>query len=173
MNGQSIALLSVLALFFLYLAWRFLQVRSVRRRHGGPALDSVRAKVREARAATEPAVRAQRFVEVGDLAQGTLRDPGLAVAYYLRALRADPGSAHAIEALRGTLSRSSRASSRRLERVYWRLLSRIPAEGPTRTAWLEVWKALAELYGRGYRSPVRARAIRALLDQMGGGAKRP
>ena len=30
MNGQSMALLGVLALFFLYLVWRFLQVRSER-----------------------------------------------------------------------------------------------------------------------------------------------
>lgn len=169
MNGQSIALLSVIALFFLYLAWRFLQVRSGRRRHAGPALAAVRAKVREARGATEPSVRAQRFVEAGDLAQRGLRDLGLAAAYYLRALRADPGSAQAIEALRGSLSGTTRASSRRRERVYWRLLSRIPPDGPTRAAWLEVWKALAELYGRGYRSPVRARAIRVLLSDLGGG----
>ncbi len=169
MNGQSIALLSVLALFFLYLVWRFLQVRAGRRHHGGPALASVREKVRAARAATEPSVRAQRFVEAGDLAREGLSDPSLAVGYYLRALRADPGSAHAVEALRGTLSPTTRGGFRRLERIYWRLLSRIPAKGPTRGAWLEVWKALADLYGQGYKSPVRARAIRALLDELGGG----
>lgn len=179
--NQSTALLAVLGLFCLYLIWRFLQVRSVRRHAGGPALAAVRDKAKSARAAAAPAERAERYVEAGDLARDSLRDANLAIGYYLRALRADPGSRHAIEALRGTLPRpgerrapgvpgSRRGAFRRLERIYWRLLSRIPAQGPTREAWLEVWKALADLYANGYRSPVRARAIRTLLEQLGGAA---
>lgn len=166
---MRVAMLAVLALFFLFLAWRFLQVRAGRRRKAGPGLAAIRDKAKEARAATEPTARAQRFVEAGDLAKKD-GDPSLAVGYYLRALRADPGSTHAVEAIRGTLGPPSRAAFRRQERVYWRLLSRIPPRGPTRAAWLEVWKALGDLYGRGYTSPVRARAIRALLDDLQKGA---
>lgn len=169
MNGQNMALLAVLGLFFLYLVWRFLQVRSGRSRAGRPALNAIRDKAREARGLSEPGAKAQRYVEAGDLAREALSDPDLAVAYYLRALRTDPGSQSAIEALRGTLTR--KGTYRRLERVYWRLLSRIPPEGPTRGAWLEVWKALGDLYDRQYRSPVRARAIRALLEQIEGPPK--
>ena len=88
--------------------------------------------MKEARGAAEPAQRAQRYVEAGDIAKNDLHDPGLAVAYYLRALRADPGSAPAIDALRASLSEP--AGARRLERLYWRLLSRVPPQGPTRTA---------------------------------------
>jgi hypothetical protein len=169
MSPERYALLGVLVLFFLYLVWRFLQVRSGRRRHPVAALAPVRAKVKEARAAQEPAQRALRFVEAGDIARTDLHDAGLAVAYYLRALRADPGSAPAIDALRASLSEP--AGARRLERLYWRLLSRVPAQGPTRTAWLAVWRALGELYAKGYRSPVRARAIRTLLEELEGKGK--
>lgn len=164
MNGDRTALLIVLLLFALYLVWRFLQVRSAKRRRGGPELSAVRARAKEARAAATPAERAALLVEAGQLAHDRLRDVDLAVAYYLRALRSDPSSLAAMEALRGTLARPGRF--RRLERIYWRLLSRIPPTGPSRPTWLAVWKALAELYARGYRSPVRARAIRALLDQI-------
>jgi len=163
--GQSTALLAVVALFALYLVWRFLQVRSAGRRRSGPEIAAVRARAKEARSATSPAERSALLVQAGDLARDQLRHPDMAVAYYLRALRADATSLQAIESLRGTLSHPGRF--RRLERIYWRLLSRIPPTGPSRGAWLEVWRALGELYARGYRSPARARAIRTLLEQIG------
>jgi len=163
-NGQSTALLVVLALFFLYLVWRFLQVRSASRRRAGPELAAVRARAKEARGAQTPGERAALLVEAGDIARDRLVNEHMAVAYYLRALRADPTSVGAIEALRGTLV--GRGRFRRLERIYWRLLSRIPPQGPTRATWLEVWRALADLYAQNYRKPVRARAIRAMLEEL-------
>lgn len=164
MNDRTV-LLVVLLLFALYLVWRFLQVRSARRRRSGPEIAAVRARAKEARNAPTPGERAALLVEAGQLAHERLADTDLAVAYYLRALRADPANVAAMESLRGTLARPGRF--RRLERIYWRLLSRIPPTGPSRPTWLTVWRALGDLYARGYRSPVRARAIRALLEQLG------
>ena len=165
MNGERTALLVVLVLFALYLVWRFLQVRSAKRRRHGPEITAVRARAKEARGAATPEARAALLVEAGKLARDRVHDTDLAVAYYLRALKTNPSSLAAMEALRGTLARPGRF--RRLERIYWRLLSRIPPTGPSRETWLTVWKALADLYARGYRNPVRARAIRALLEQIG------
>jgi hypothetical protein len=34
-----------------------------------------------------------------------------------------------------------------------------------------VWRALGELYATGYRRPVRARAIRTLLEELEGTGK--
>ena len=165
MIGQSTLLLLALALFALYLVWRFLQVRSAGRRRTGPEIAAVRARAKEARTAASGSERSALLVDAGNLAREKLGHADMAVAYYLRALRADPTSLAAIEALRGTLAHPGRF--RRLERIYWRLLSRIPPTGPTRAAWVEVWRALADLYARGYRRPARARAIRTLLEQFG------
>ncbi|MBI2894145.1 MAG: hypothetical protein HYY06_11390 [Deltaproteobacteria bacterium] len=151
-------LLAVAVMFALFNFWRFFQVRSRRRRGGAQTIAAVRSKAKDARATSDPGRKAELFVEAGDLARAGGTDQNLAVAYYLRALRSDPASRPALAALSATLG--SPGSFRRLERVYWRLLSRVPPGEAT----LDVWRALADLYGRGYRHRSRARAIRLMLE---------
>lgn len=105
--------------------------------------------------------RAVLLVQAGDLAREGLHRIDLAVAYYLRAIRYDPASQVALDSVRECLG--LQRSWRRLERVYWRLLAKLPADSPLVR---RVLSHLADLYSGPFRHPTRAAAIRGLAERL-------
>lgn len=108
-----------------------------------------------------PIERAALLVEAGNVAREGLHRIDLGVAYYLRALRYDPTSQIALDSVRESLA--LQRNWRRLERAYWRLLAKLPADSPLVP---RVLGYLADLYTGPFRHPTRAEAIRRIAERM-------
>ena len=114
---------------------------------------------------TSPAVRATYHCAAGNLARNRLKRPGLAVGFYLKALRADPTCIEAIGRLQEILVPQKRL--RRLEWTYWEVLGRLNDGEAGGEMWLLCWSGLTAIYSTSPRTVRRADAIRKMLAAFG------
>jgi len=153
-DWQNITVVSVAAVFVLYLAWRMrpvLRPRTVRRVVLGVA--EARAK---ARAASTPRGRAEALTQAGDLFASERGGALAAAGHYLRAMRADPAWVEPINRLRSLLWDDR---PRMLERILWRRLAAVSWDGDTRGAAAECLRILAELHRTRLRDRIRAQVF--------------
>jgi hypothetical protein len=126
-----------------------------------PVLDQIKRRIAE-----EPSVTLQAvyLCAAGDVLRGTLSRRGMAVKYYVKALKADPFCADARNGLREVLLQQRRGY--KLEQVYWMLLADVDCERCETGKVLEIWRELATLLERRRSGRARAAAIRKLLEQL-------
>jgi len=113
------ALLIVAALFIVFLVVKMLPV-GAGKAGTGPALRGARVKVREAK--TDRG-RAEALCEAASAALGQPFGATRAAAYFLRAMRADPGWEGSVE--RATAALAQRRA-RLLDKILWRRLAATP-----------------------------------------------
>ena len=106
-------------------------------------------------------LRAAYFCAAGHLSLKTLKRPGLAVGFYLRALRGDPSCVEAMDRLQEILTAQKRI--RRLEWTYWEVLGRLSESQVPGTMWLKCWSGLAAVYASSPRTVSRTDAIRKTI----------
>jgi len=159
-SWQQPIVLGAAVLFAVWLLVKLARGPIALRRPDPGAKDEFRALKLRARKAP-PIERAALLVSAGHVAKDAMHRMDLAVAYYLRALRYDPASQVALDCVRDCLS--LQRSWRRLERVYWRLLAKLPKSSPLVG---RVLTYLADLYSGPFRHPTRAEAIRSLAERL-------
>jgi len=121
----------------------------------------------ERRATTgEASARAAHHCAAGNLALTELKRPGLAVGFFLRALREDPTCLPALERLREILMAQKRY--RRLDQTCWEILGRLDDVDVGSPVWIEAWTVLAAIYSTSPRHVRRADAIRKMLASFEG-----
>lgn len=114
-------------------------------------------------AAPDDAARALALAEAAD-ACVTLGRTSAAVSFYLRALRADPGSKEIATRAAEGLARRPAA----LENVMWRHLASVRF-GESRESAVIALRALVAAYSRRPRLHPRARALENVLEALGEG----
>jgi hypothetical protein len=124
------------------------------------------ARLKEARqrilAAKDDAARAVALCDAAD-ACAQLGRTGRAVSFYLRALRADPGTM--LVAARASEGLARRPAA--LEKVMWRQLASARFDGASRDAGIVALRALAGSYAKRRRFHARARALGNVLEALG------
>ncbi len=105
--------------------------------------------------------RAAYHCAAGHLALQQLKRPGLAVGFYLRALREDPTSIEALDKVQDILVAQKR--TKRLEWTYWNVLSRLDDAEVGSRMWIRCWSGLASIYSASPKKTARADAIRKAL----------
>jgi hypothetical protein len=124
--------------------------------------ESIRAITHQALGVKSPPVRGAYYCAAGNLAIHPLKRPGLAVGFYLKALRADPTCIEALRKLQDLLSAQKRF--RRLEMTYWEVLARLDDCEVGEAVWVVCWSGLAAVYSASPRTVRRADAIRKALS---------
>jgi hypothetical protein len=109
----------------------------------------------------EASSRAAHHCAAGNLVLTEMKRPGLAVGFYLRALREDPTCLAALERLREILMAQKRY--RRLEQTCWDVLGRLDDSDVGTEMWAKAWMVLAAIYSTSPRHLRRADAIRKML----------
>jgi hypothetical protein len=109
----------------------------------------------------EASSRAAYHCAAGNLVLTEMKRPGLAVGFFLRALREDPTCLAALERLREILMAQKRY--RRLEQTCWEILGRLDDSDVGTSMWSKAWTVLAAIYSTSPRHVRRADAIRKML----------
>ncbi|MGH7440604.1 MAG: hypothetical protein ACRENE_33350 [Polyangiaceae bacterium] len=163
MQLPSIALDIATGAFVLTILWRVRPAFGPVRRSGRLALREARARIEQA---TDEPSRARALCDAADIVVGDAPLAGSARAQglYLRALRADPGSAEVVARAVVGLARRPRT----LEALLWRHLGSADWRGPCKPAMAAALDALRGLYEGPLRNAVRARAIGNAREALGG-----
>jgi hypothetical protein len=161
-DWQTPLLISAIA-FAAFMIFRFRPVISGDGRASAAALKEAKQRVA---AAKDDASKARALCDAAD-ASARLGRFRTAVAFYLRALRADPASKQIAERAAAGLARRPGA----LEKVLWQQLAAAPWTGEAREAALVALKALAASYAKRPRFHPRARAIEHALAALGPAAE--
>ena len=120
----------------------------------------------DSRAARKDAsARASYYSMAGEIALHRLKRPNVAIRYYYRALRNNPGCESAFDSLSEILIAQKRF--RRFKRTCWYLLSRMDDEDTGSAIWQKCWSGLATVYASSPTTTDRADAIRKMLSGMG------
>lgn len=122
------------------------------------ALKSIEARASSSESAQQ---RAMYHCARGHLSLTKLKRPGLAVGFYLRALREDPTAIDALDKLQEILTAQKRL--KRLEWTYWAVLGRLDDAEVGSKIWIKCWSGLASIYSTSPRTTPRADAIRKSL----------
>jgi len=159
-NWQTPLLVTAIV-FAAFMVFRFRPVISVDGRVSAAALKEAKKKIV---AAKDDAARAAALCDAAD-ASVKLGRISSAVTFYLRALRAAPGS-------REIASRAASGLARRhaaLEKVMWRQLANAHfGESPeSREAAVVALRALSASYAKRPRFHPRSRAIENILEALG------
>ena len=158
---QDVAVVAGSFVFVLYLLW---QMRPVFRRRAVNGLASAAWDARvQARAASTPRARALAFCSAGDAFASQRGGLLVAVAHYLRAMRADRLCTTPLDKL-AALLRSRRP--RLLERILWRRLGSTEWQGESRAVALHCARLLSELYRHRLRSRTRAQAFDRIIAEL-------
>ena len=123
----------------------------------------------DSRAARQDASgRASFYSVAGEIALHRLKRPNVAIRYYFRALRNNPGCESAFDSLSEILIAQKRF--RRFKRTCWYLLSRMDEEDTGSAIWHKCWSGLATVYASSPATTDRADAIRKMLSGIGADA---
>jgi hypothetical protein len=164
MSWQLVLVIAA-ALFAVSLLFRYrprLLTRLGRRR--GVPLDPAVAEARvRARSAKTSAERAEAFILAAQRAGKHPSGVTAATGFYLRALRAEPGST---EAVAGLVRLLGRRRPEMLEALMWRRLSAVAWEGATLPAVRAAADGLAELYAGPLHSRARSVVMRKLAERL-------
>jgi hypothetical protein len=150
-------LLSAIA-FFAFMAFRFRPVISGEGRKTAVALREAKERIL---AAKDDTARAAALCDAAD-ACARLGRTGGAVAFYMRAVRAQPGS----EAIASRAAEGLANKPGALEKVMWRQLANTRVV-ESRDAAVIALKALAASYAKRPRFHQRARALENVLEGLG------
>ncbi|MBX3190183.1 MAG: hypothetical protein KF819_24360 [Labilithrix sp.] len=161
MDWQTPLLVSAVA-FAAFMIFRFRPVISGDGRATAAALKGAKQQIA---AAKDDAARAKALCDAAD-ASARLGRFRTAVSFYLRAVRAEPGSKEIVQRASVSLARRPAA----LEKVLWQQLAASPWTGEARDAARIALEALAQSYAKRPRFAARARAIEHALDALGGDA---
>ncbi len=163
MDWQIPLLVSACA-FAAFMVFRFRPVMSGEGRASAVALKEAKQRVV---AAKDDASKATALCEAAD-ACARLGRTSAAVSFYLRALRADPGSKDIAHRAAEGLARRPAA----LEKVMWKQLAalRIAESNEARAAAVIALRALATSYATRRRFHARARALENVLEALNDGA---
>ncbi len=126
--------------------------------------EAIREIGRRAPGVESAELRAEYRCAAGYLSLNQLKRPGLAVGFYLRALREDPTSIEALDKLQEILTAQKRF--RRLEWTYWDVLGRLDDAEVGSEMWGKCWAGLAAVYSSSPRTVRRADAIRKALVEF-------
>lgn len=142
------------------MVFRFRPVMSDEGRASAAALKDAKQRIV---CAKDDASRGTALCEAAD-ACARLGRTGAAVAFYLRALRADPGSKEIAQRAAEGLARRPAA----LERVMWKQLAaaRIGESEAAREAAVIALRALAASYAKRRRFHARAKALENVLEAL-------
>ena len=150
---SRIVLIAAVVLFGLYLLLQF----RPRQHHRKTLQASIREARARAHAAKTPEERALALTDAGEAAAVARRWVASA-GFFLRAMRADPGSVEAIR--RAALS--LRPRPRAAEQLLWRRLGAVGEGEPNRPVQAALAGALADLYETALRDATKARVMRRL-----------
>lgn len=164
MTDWHIPLVVAAVAFVAFFVWRLRPVVTSGERVG-PKLREARARIA---AAKDDAERARALADAGDLCARGVGRTRNAVAYYLRAMRAQPHSVEIVERAAAALAKRPRA----LEALAWRRLGSEKWAGEGKEASLAMLRALATAYDRTPKFHVRARALDEALGLLGGARPR-
>ncbi|MFW6052185.1 MAG: hypothetical protein ACODAU_13485 [Myxococcota bacterium] len=155
------ALLAAVVVFVLFLV---LKSRWPVRRFGedGERYGRLAEAKKRARAATDPAARAEALREAAHVALEDLGRPNLAAGLARRAERSDPRSAESVGLLAIALRRATRY--RALERQLWRKLAEEAEDSP---AYERAFDELIRLYEGPMRRPAQGAVLRRLRGKSG------
>jgi hypothetical protein len=128
----------------------------------GKVREAIRTIGQRAPGIKSPSLRSAYHCAAGYLAISRLKRPGLAVGFYLKALRAYPTCIEALEKLQEILAAQKRL--RRLERTYWEVLGRLDDSEAGTEMWFKCWSGLTAIYSTSPRTIRRADAIRKMLS---------
>jgi hypothetical protein len=160
MNTQPLVLL-VAMLFGAFMVWR-LRPAFGEGRAAAPARGALRDAKKRIESASSAEERALALCDAGDACAASLR-VNTAVAYYLRAMRTDPGSSALVERATKGLARRPHA----LESLLWRRLGAEPWASSSKSAAATALRSLASLYEGPLRNRARARALDHALAALG------
>jgi hypothetical protein len=152
------ALLVSACIFAAFMIFRFRPVVSGEGRASAAVLDQAKTRIQAARDGAE------RSIALCDAADACMRlgRVNRAVTFYLRALRADPGSTEvASRAAEGLVRRPAA-----LEKVMWQGLATAPFDR-SRAAAVIALRALTASYAKRPRFHARARALENMLLALG------
>jgi hypothetical protein len=158
--GWRHALTIVALAFLLFLVGRLVPLRG--RRSRGEVAAALRAARERARLAETPRARAEALCEGAVIAAERAHRWTASAGLFLRAMRADPTWAGAVEHARRALTRRPRL----LESILWRRLALLRWEGAERGAAKATAEALASLPARGREGRARADVVRRLAERL-------
>jgi len=130
--------------------------------NSGKVREALRTIGQRAPGIKSPSLRSAYHCAAGYLAISRLKRPGLAVGFYLKALRADPTCIEALDKLQEILAAQKRLW--RLERTYWEVLGRLDDSEAGTEMWFKCWSGLTAVYSASPRTIRRADAIRKMLS---------
>lgn len=145
-------------LFAAFMIFRLRPVAGSDKRASAAALKEAKQRVLSAK---DDAARAFALGDAAD-ACAKLRRTNAAVAFYMRAFRAAPGSKELAE--RAATALADRPGA--IEKLMWRMLATTPFTGSTRDAALVGLRALASSYATRTRFHPRARALENVLAAL-------